>query len=44
MLFVIILSVNVMIFCSALSRVLLGCCILTGSDLHIRIYTVKRGL
>ena len=33
----IVASVNVMISCSALSRVLVGCRILKRSDLHIRI-------
>ena len=42
MLFVIVSSVNLMIFCSVLSRVLVGCWILTGSNL--RIYTVFKGV
>ena len=40
MLFVIVLSLNVMISCFSLSRVLIGSRISTGSDLHIRIYKV----
>ena len=44
MLFVIVLSLNVMISCSSLSRVLIGSRIFTGSDLHIRIYKVQKGV